>query len=150
MEKKRKIIPAAYLLMTLVLMWLADYFVPVYRYIEEPAAYSGIILVFAGIAVAAVAANRFRKAGTGLLPFDEATTLVTTGLNRYSRNPMYVGMFLMVSGVAILFGSVGAFLPLLVFVWIIRNSFVLAEERFMEAAFGQSYRDYKSKVRRWI
>ena len=150
MEKKRKIIPGVYLLITLAVMWLADYFVPIYRYISQPGAYGGIILVFMGIVILAVAANGFRKAGTGLLPFEEATTLVTSGLNRYSRNPMYVGMFLMVLGVAILFGSVGAFLPTLGFIWIIRNSFVLAEERFMEAAFGQSYREYKSKVRRWV
>jgi protein-S-isoprenylcysteine O-methyltransferase Ste14 len=150
MEKKRKIIPPVYLLGTLVLMWLCHRYVPVYQYIVEPAVYSGIILVFCGITVAAVSAGMFKVADTGLEPFSEATVLVTGGFFRVTRNPMYMGMFLMLAGVAILMGSVGAVLPVPVFVLIIRNNFVLAEERFMESVFGQPYLDYKSKVRRWI
>ena len=63
---------------------------------------------------------------------------------------MYMGMFLMLLGVAFLMGGIGALLPLPLFVLIIRNNFVLGEERFLEAAFGQHYLDYKSEVRRWI
>ena len=84
------------------------------------------------------------------MPFDEATTLVTSGFYRYTRNPMYVGMFLMLAGVAFLMGSIGAALPVLVFILIIRNNFVMGEERFLEASFGQQYLDYKSTVRRWF
>jgi len=90
------------------------------------------------------------KADTGLLPFEEATVLVTGGIFRFTRNPMYLGMFLMMFGAAFLMGSIGALIPLLIFVLIIRYNFVAGEERFMEAAFGQQYLDYKSKVRRWI
>lgn len=149
-EKKRKIIPPVYLIMTLVLMWVMHHYASVFQYIRPPFAYAGIALVFCGIAMAAISAGMFRLAGTGLEPFDEATTLVTGGFYRYTRNPMYMGMFLMLLGVAILLGSVGALLPVPVFVLIIRNHFVLGEERFMEAAFGQPYLDYKSAVRRWI
>ena len=92
----------------------------------------------------------FKRAGTGIEPFDDATTLVRAGFYRYSRNPMYLGMFLMLSGVAFLMGSVGASLPVLAFAIIIRNNFVLGEERFLEASFGQQYIDYKSEVRRWF
>lgn len=150
MEQKRKIIPPFYLFGTLVLMWFCHRYIPVYQYVSEPAAYGGIILVLCGIVVAAVSAGMFKIADTGLEPFSEATALVTSGFFRVTRNPMYMGMFLMLGGVAILMGSVGAMLPVPVFVLIIRNSFVLAEERFMEAVFGQPYLDYKSKVRRWI
>jgi protein-S-isoprenylcysteine O-methyltransferase Ste14 len=92
----------------------------------------------------------FKNAGTGITPFDEATALVTGGFYRYTRNPMYVGMFLMLAGVAFLMGSIGAALPVLVFILIIRNNFVMGEERFLEASFGQQYIDYKSTVRRWF
>jgi protein-S-isoprenylcysteine O-methyltransferase Ste14 len=92
----------------------------------------------------------FKRAGTGIEPFDEATTLVTIGFYRFTRNPMYMGMFLMLLGVAFLMGGIGALLPLPLFVLIIRNNFVLGEERFLEAAFGQHYLDYKFEVRRWI
>ena len=149
-EKERKIIPAGYLLATLVLMLLMQLNLPLFQYIHEPVAYAGVVGVFLGIIMAAISAGMFKKAGTGIMPFDEATTLVTDGFYRYTRNPMYVGMFLMLAGVAFLMGSIGAALPVLVFILIIRNNFVMGEERFLEASFGQQYIDYKSTVRRWF
>ncbi len=149
-EKKRKIIPPVYLLMALAVMWLMHFFFPVYQYVHEPLAYAGIIAVIFGITMAAISAAMFRRAGTGIEPFDEATTLVTTGFYRYSRNPMYLGMFLMLAGTAFLLGSTGAIMPVVIFILIIRNNFVLGEERFLEACFGRRYLDYKSGVRRWL
>ena len=150
MEKKRKIIPPVYLLLTLILMLLLQLYFPVYQYSHPPIAYFGIILILFGITMAAISAGVFRLAGTGIEPFDEATTLVTSGFYRFTRNPMYMGMFLMLLGVAFLMGGIGALLPLPVFIMVIRNNFVLGEERFLEAAFGQHYLDYKSEVRRWF
>lgn len=150
MEKKRKILPAVYLFMSLVLMWPLDFFMPVYHYLHEPLAYLGVIPVLAGVGIAALSAGRFKNAGTGLLPFEEATTLVTDGFFRFSRNPMYLGMIMMLLGVALLLGSVGALLPVPLFIVIIRYNFVAGEERFMEDSFGQQYLDYKATVRRWI
>jgi len=149
-EKRRKIVPPVYLLITLVLMWFIHYFFPGHQYIHEPVAYAGIAVVVLGITMAAVAAELFKRAGTSIVPFDDATTLVKIGIYRYSRNPMYLGMFLMLTGVAFLMGSVGSVLPIVVFILVIRNNFVLGEERFLEARFGQQYLDYKSKVRRWL
>jgi len=149
-EKSRKIIPPVYLLLALVMMWVMQYFFPLYQYIHEPVAYTGVVAVLLGITMAAIPAAVFRKAGTGIRPFDKATTLVTSGFYRYTRNPMYLGMFLMLAGAAFLMGSVGATLPVIVFILIIRNNFVMGEERFLEASFGQQYLDYKSKVKRWF
>jgi len=150
MEKKRKIIPLVYVFTTLILIGVIGHYFPVYQYIDAPATYSGIIPVLSGITVAAISAGLFIKADTGLEPFDEATVLITGGFYRYTRNPMYLGMVLILLGVALLFGSVGALFPIPLFILVIRNNFVVGEERFLEAAFGQQYLDYKSKVRRWI
>ena len=150
MEKKRKIIPPVYLFAALLLMWLLQRYFPVQQFIHTPVAYAGVVPVLFGIAMAAVSAGMFLKVDTGLEPFDEATTLVTGGFFRFTRNPMYLGMFLMLFGVAFLLGSLGALMPLLFFVLVIRYNFVAGEERFLEAAFGQQYLDYKSEVRRWI
>lgn len=150
MEKKRKIIPPVYLFAALLLMWLTHRYIPIFQYVYEPVAYLGIIAVLFGITMAGISAGMFKRAGTGLEPFDEATVLVTSGFYRVSRNPMYMGMFLMLLGVAFLMGSIGALLPILIFILIIRNNFVLGEERFMQATFGQQYLQYKSEVRRWI
>ena len=150
MGEKRKIIPPVYLLISLVLMWLMQHYFPIYQYVNPPAAYTGIILVLSGITIAAISANLFKKADTGIVPFDEATKLVTDGFYRFTRNPMYLGMILLLLGVALLFGSIGALLPVPLFILVIHNNFILDEEHFLEAAFGQQYLDYKSKVRRWI
>jgi len=149
-EKKRKIVPVVYLLTSLILIAFVQLFLPLYQYVQPPLSYAGIIVVFAGIGLSAISAGMFVKADTGLIPFEEATALVTDGIFRFTRNPMYVGMFLMVFGAAFLMGSVGALIPWLMFVLIIRFNFVTGEERFMEATFGQQYLDYKSRVRRWI
>ena len=150
MEKKRRIIPPVYLFFTLAFMWLLQRFIPLVQFVEAPLAYAGVIPVLFGIMISAISAGMFVKAQTGLEPFEEATTLVTGGFYRVSRNPMYLGMFLMLFGVAFLMGSISTLLPLLMFVLIIRNNFVLGEERFLEATFGQYYLDYKSEVKRWI
>jgi len=139
-----------YLLLALALMPLMHRYFPGYRYVQEPLSYAGIVAVIFGIFMAAVSAAMFRKAGTGIEPFDDATTLVTGGFYRHTRNPMYLGMMLMLAGSAFLLGSAGALLPLLVFILIIRNHFVLGEERFLEAVFGRRYLVYKSSVRRWL
>jgi len=149
-EKKRKIVPPVYLLSGLVLMWPLHRYLPIYDYVQPPQAYAGIIVILCGIIMAAISAGVFLKVDTGLEPFDEAKVLVTSGFYRYTRNPMYIGMFLMLFGAAFMFGSLSALFPIPVFFLIIRNNFVLGEERFCEAAFGQQYLDYKSKVRRWI
>ena len=150
MEKKRRIVPPVYLLGTLVLMWLLQHFLPVYRFVQPPLAYAGIVVILIGVVMTAISAGLFLKVDTGLVPFDEAKVLVTSGLYRFTRNPMYLGMFMMLLGVGFMFGAVSALLPIPVFFLIIRNNFVLGEERFCEAAFGQEFRDYKAKVRRWI
>jgi len=149
-EKKRRIIPPVYLLMALAAMALMHWLLPGYRYVHEPLAYAGLIAVLFGIVMASMSAAMFRKAGTGIEPFDEATTLVTGGFYRHTRNPMYLGMLLMLAGSAFLLGSAGAVLPVVIFALIIHNHFVLGEERFLEAVFGQRYLDYKSSVRRWL
>jgi protein-S-isoprenylcysteine O-methyltransferase Ste14 len=75
---------------------------------------------------------------------------VTGGLYRYTRNPMYLGMVSVLIGAALLFGTLSAWLPIPVFVWIIHNNFIRVEERFLEGIFGGQYLQYKNKVRRWL
>ena len=134
----------------LALMWPLHFLLPVYQYVHEPLAYAGIIPLFAGIAMAALAAGKFVKAETGLLPFEEATTLITDGFFRFTRNPMYLGMILMLLGVAFLLGSLGALIPVLLFISRRPYSISSPVSLAMERAFGQQYRDYKIRVRRWI
>ena len=150
MEQKRRFPPPVYLVLTLIVMSLLNYHLPIVRWWTPPASYAGFILIVLGTWMTGYSARLFTRAGTPLIPFERTTTLITYGLYRFTRNPMYLGLVIIVLGVAILQGSLGSFLPLPVFVWILQTTFVRGEERFLEALFGAQYLDYKRSVRRWI
>jgi protein-S-isoprenylcysteine O-methyltransferase Ste14 len=84
------------------------------------------------------------------VPFTQSTALVTGGIYRWTRNPMYLGMMSGLIGLAVLLGTLSAFLPIPLFVWQIRRKFVLPEEAFLEGIFGGRYLEYKARVRRWL
>jgi protein-S-isoprenylcysteine O-methyltransferase Ste14 len=150
MEQKRKILPPVYLLLTLAAMAALHYLMPLMQLITAPWSWMGALFIIAGISVAAAAAFSFKRAGTPVIPFEPSTALVTSGLFRYTRNPMYLGMVSVLTGAGLLFATLSVWLPVLVFVSIIRNNFILGEERFLEEIFGQQYIDYKNKVGRWL
>ena len=92
----------------------------------------------------------FRRAGTSMVPMNPTTALVTSGPYRLTRNPMYLGMAFLYVAFAFAFGVTWAlaFLPA---VLVIVDRFVIArEEPYLERKFGQPYRDYKARVRRWL
>lgn len=149
-ELTRKIPPPVYLMLALLLEACLNVWLPIARFASSPYTYAGAVLVVCGTLMTGHSARLFNKASTPLLPFERSTTLITHGPYRFTRNPMYVGLVLILLGVAILQGTVGALLPIPPFIWIIRSSFVLGEERFLESLFGNEYLAYKRKVRRWL
>ena len=134
----------------MIVMGALHAFVPIMVLVAAPYRYGGIALIVLGFAVTAPAAQAFRRLDTPLKPFEESTVVVTTGMFRFTRNPMYLGMVVGLLGIAILLGSLAAFLPVPLFVAIIHFRFIVHEERFMEELFGAEYLAYKRKVRRWI
>jgi protein-S-isoprenylcysteine O-methyltransferase Ste14 len=150
MEQKRKIVPPIYLLFTLIVMTGLHFWLPIARIIGPPYSYAGAVLIVLGIAISATAAGAFARAGTPVIPFEPSTTLVTGGLFRITRNPMYLGMIIALLGAAVVFGTASPFLPIPIFVWIIQTRFIEGEERFLEEIFGAQYLEYKGRVRRWL
>ncbi|HEY3488423.1 MAG TPA: isoprenylcysteine carboxylmethyltransferase family protein [Gammaproteobacteria bacterium] len=150
MEQKRKILPPVYLLAALGAMAALHYTAPLLKFIPSPWRYAGVLLIAAGVAVAITAALSFKRAGTAVIPFEPSTALVTDGLYNITRNPMYLGMILVLGGAALLFGSLSAWIPVPLFYWIINTNFIRGEERFLEEIFGEQYMQYKRKVRRWL
>jgi protein-S-isoprenylcysteine O-methyltransferase Ste14 len=90
------------------------------------------------------------RARTGILPGEAARTLLTRGPFRYSRNPLYVGLILVYVGIALLYDSGWALLLLPAAALLLHYGAVLPEERYLEAKFGDEYRAYKTRVRRWV
>jgi protein-S-isoprenylcysteine O-methyltransferase Ste14 len=150
MKALQFVIPPVYLLISLLLMLVLHYQLPLLRLIPVPYTYTGISLIIAGLALAILGAGMFRRADTPVRPFQKSTTLLVHGLFRYSRNPMYLGLLLILLGTAILLGSLSPFLVILVFFVIIQEGYVKHEERFLEELFGEAYRSYKRRVRRWF
>lgn len=110
----------------------------------------GGTLAAAGIALALPAARRFRRAGTHVEPWKPSNALVTGGIYRHTRNPMYLGLTLAYLGLAIAAGSPAALVLLLPLLVVVHYGVIAREERYLEARFGQPYRDYKARVRRWL
>lgn len=150
MEQPRRIVPPVYVLLSIIAMALLNRYAPLARVVSPPVSYGGGLLLVAGVGIALINATAFRRAGTPVVPFRQSTTLVTTGFYRFTRNPMYIGMVTGLLGIAILFGSLSAFLPIPVFVLIIQEWFIKGEERFLEEIFGDQYVQFKTRVRRWI
>lgn len=150
MEQKRKIVPPVYLLLTLLSMTALHWLLPIARVIQPPFTYLGIPIVGLALVIGGEAFFGFIKAGTPVIPFERSTVLVTSGSFRFTRNPMYLGMVLILLGVAVLFGTVGPLLPIPLFIWVIQSRFIVGEENFLEELFGEQFLAYKRKVRRWL
>ncbi|MEI9849700.1 MAG: isoprenylcysteine carboxylmethyltransferase family protein [Sphingomonas sp.] len=110
----------------------------------------GWLAVAAGLAIMLTAIGLFRKAETERMPWKPATALVTDGVYRWTRNPMYLGMALVYAGIALLLDSLVTLLLLIPLVFVIQKEVIEREERYMEARFGDAYRAYKASARRWV
>ncbi len=111
---------------------------------------AGHALGIAGIALLIWSAVTLRRRGTTILPDQAATTLVTDGPFRFRRNPIYVADALILLGVAEFTHNIWFAILVIPFVALVTWLAVLPEERHLEARFGDAYRAYKARTRRWI
>ncbi len=111
---------------------------------------TAVILIVPGAGLLLAASGRFRGAGTNVKPWMPTTTVVSAGIYGHSRNPMYIAMALIHAGLAVGFGSPGALVTLPVAILLIRTQVIAREERYLEEKFGDDYRAYKARVRRWL
>jgi len=106
--------------------------------------------VVLGLGLAAGGMTLFRRAGTNVQTHMPSTTVVTTGLYRLSRNPIYLGLAALYLGLAFAANSGWAVILLLPLMAVMRYGVIAREERYLEAKFGDDYRAYKARVRRWL
>jgi protein-S-isoprenylcysteine O-methyltransferase Ste14 len=109
-----------------------------------------LIGAVAWLALDGAAMLHFRRAETSMVPFNPTTALVTSGPYRITRNPMYLGMASLYVAVALASGVIWALAFLPVVITLVDRLVIAREEPYLERRFGQSYRDYKARVHRWL
>lgn len=107
-------------------------------------------LIPVGLALMAAGIRSFRRAGTPIPTNRPTRALVTTGVHGRTRNPIYLGMFLVYVGIGIAARSPSILVLTLPLAIAIRYGVVAREEAYLERRFGDAYRDYRSRVRRWV
>ena len=111
---------------------------------------AGAVVTAAAIGLAAGALLRFHRAGTAAEPWRPSTALVTDGVYRFTRNPMYLALALLYFGLALAMDSVVALVLLPPLLALVQVGVVSREERYLEGKFGDEYRRYRARVRRWL
>jgi protein-S-isoprenylcysteine O-methyltransferase Ste14 len=151
-ELETKIPPPLIGLVTALFMWLVAQLLPTLEMASTNLYRVGIALIIAGFSLDVIALLQFRKNKTTFSPLnpDKASTIVATGLYRFSRNPMYLGLFIALTGWGLFLGNLASLACLPAFVRLITRFQIKPEERILSEKFGESYTDYLKQVRRWI
>jgi len=127
-----------------------DRALPFFRVLHPTLTYLGVVPILLGVLLVLIAAGLFRLRKTTINPFGEPSMVVQDGFYRFSRNPMYLGMLLILTGIGIWLGNVLALLLAPAFIGIMTHWYIVREEQLLEARFGDQYRAYRQRVRRWL
>jgi len=134
------------LVVVLVLRW----FWPMRIVVDSGLLWPGLGLVVIGVALASWGRRTMKAAGTNINPSLPATALVASGPFRYSRNPLYVALTIVFLGLTLAVNTWWGVVVLIPLLAIMHRGVVRREERYLEQKFGESYRKYRSKVRRYV
>lgn len=152
MTLSKKIPPLAYLFAAALATSLLSLYYPLLRFEHAAAHYSGLLLITVGGLVALIAAGLFVHKSTSLNPYQPETTsvLVNSGMFRFSRNPMYLGMLMALMGWAMVNATLTGGVPVVLFAIAITRWQIIPEEETLERLFADEYLTYKRRVRRWL
>jgi len=144
------ILPPTLFLLCVAAMALLHWLAPLATVLRFPFDLAGLFPLAAGLAGAVWGSRRFRTAGTEIRTFGTPSKLVSDGLFRLSRNPMYLGFVTALVGIWSLLGSASPGLAVLAFAGITQWIYIPHEERTMSARFGSAYEAYRATTRRWL
>lgn len=147
-----KVPPVAVTLIAAGLMWAAARWLAFAAFAMPGRLPVAVCLAAAGGAIALLGVASFRRAKTTTNPLkpQTASALVSSGMYRYSRNPMYVGFLLFLLAWLVYLSNPVAAVLIPGYVVYMNRFQIIPEERFLESLFGQAYADYRNQVRRWI
>ena len=142
--------PPTYFFILLFLSIALHFIFPIVKIIYPPYTYAGFALITLGAILNLWADFLLKKNKTTVKPHKSPTSLITSGPFSISRNPQYLGFTAILLGVVVLHGTLIMFAFPVIFAIIMETKFIPMEEKNLEKAFGEKYREYKKKVRRWI
>ncbi len=147
-QTMQKLLPPALVAICILVMTALHLLVPLGVLIDRPLL--AVIVAIIGVGFTLSGARLFSRVGTNIKTFNKPDHLVTTGLFRITRNPMYLGFVLFLVGIAIGLGTAAPFAVVAAFFVITNLWYIPFEERKMEEIFGADYLTYKAHTRRWI
>jgi len=148
--KSENVMPTTYLLIAIVMMVALHFSFPVARIIPPWWNLLGIIPLALGVIINLIADRAFHKADTTVKPFKASIALITEGVFRMSRNPMYLGFVLVLIGIAVLMRSLTPYVIVLAFAILMDRMYIRVEERMLAEEFGTEWEGYKRSTRRWL
>ena len=148
--KGKGLLPTHYLLISILAMVALRFLFPVMKIIPSPWHLFGIVPLVLGVVINIIADKAFHEANTTVKPFEESTALITNGVFRVSRNPMYLGFVLILIGIAILVRALTPYVIIPIFAVLMDKIFIEVEERMLAEQFGVEWPEYAKKTRRWI
>jgi protein-S-isoprenylcysteine O-methyltransferase Ste14 len=110
----------------------------------------GGCMILVGLALSGAVMHHFSRVGTPVIPWQETRRLVVSGPYRFSRNPDYLGQALLAAGLALILAAPWALLALVPALLLVRYGVIAREERYLERRFGDEYRQFRRRVRRWL
>ncbi|MGO9700690.1 MAG: methyltransferase family protein [Xanthobacteraceae bacterium] len=147
---RKPLLPPVYFLAGICGMLALHFLLPVHQVLLFPWTLAGIIPAIIGATLNLLADRAFKRHRTTVKPFEVPTSLMTDGVFALSRNPMYLGMVLILFGLALFLGTLSPFLICVGFAILVDYRFIRVEERMLADQFGTEWRAYSSRVRRWI
>lgn len=149
---KLKIPPPVYALIFLLVMWFFSHYLPIIQWRSSLFSLLAILFLVLGIAIDVLSVIKFIINKTTINPTKPqiSNTLIINGLYAYTRNPMYLGLLLILLAFACYLSCLSAFLLLPVFMWVLTVMQIKPEEEILEKLFKEAYLNYKKRVRRWL
>ncbi len=136
----------AYLLGALAMNWvlpLPTPWTPTLRIV-------GAVVLFLGLVLGGSAISQMRRADTSPDPRQPVTAFVVEGPYRFTRNPIYLGFLLIYLGITLIVGTVWGIIASPFLVRTVTDAVIHMEEKYLDEKFGETYREYRSRVRQWI
>jgi len=144
-------IPPVWLVLCVLIAWCQSRFLPLGLSVDHPVTHAMAgLMIGAGLLLMAAALLSFWRAHTTPIPHQIPDNLITTGVFGRTRNPIYLGDALLLTGLILRFDAVPSLVLVPIFVWWIERHFIVPEEDRMRRKFRAEWARYERKVRRWV